>query len=277
VSHSRPRTEELDAGRVDVLVVDDDKEFRESLLEAIQELGFVAVAAADGVEALRLAADRSPRLVLLDLEMPVMNGWQFLERRRSDRRLSRIPVIVISAEGAQAARRGDVRGRLEKPVDEAALLTALDAVLTVGSPEREPSTPPDRPPGTILVIEDDEDTQASVVELLRDHGYRVVCANNGQEAEELLAAGARPDCIVLDLWMPVMNGWSFTSRLRQLGGPAIPIIVITAAEPYWGYPVPSTQVVRKPLHPDAFLELIRKVVAPAAAPIEDAASSGPAM
>jgi DNA-binding response OmpR family regulator len=99
-----------------------------------------------------------------------------------------------------------------------------------------------------------------VVELLHDHGYQVARANNGREAELFLQKGQRPDCIVLDLWMPVMNGWSFTTRLGQFGGPPIPMVVITAAEPYWGYPVPLTQVMRKPLHADTFLALMRKLV-----------------
>jgi len=74
---------EIDASIADVLIVEDEVEGREHLLERIQQAGFVAIAAADGVEGLRLARERAPRLILLDLEMPVMNGWQFLDRRRA--------------------------------------------------------------------------------------------------------------------------------------------------------------------------------------------------
>jgi CheY-like chemotaxis protein len=257
---SRPDTTELDASTVDVLVVDDDHAFRTSLLESIQRLGFVALAAHHGAEALRLARDRPPRLILLDLQMPVVNGWQFLERRRSDRQLARIPVVVVSGIGVDVSARDDLAGQLAKPVDEGELLAVLEEFLSCP-----PAALPDpletgAAAGLILVVEDDEDTQDSVVELLRDDGYRVARANNGQEAEAFLHRGERPDCIVLDLWMPVMNGWSFTARLRQLGGTPIPIVVITAAEPYWGYPVPLTQVMRKPLHADRFLALMRTLV-----------------
>jgi CheY-like chemotaxis protein len=267
VTSSRPQTTELDPGTVDVLVVDDDKELRESLLELIQQWGFVAIAAGDGAEALRLVSNRRPRLVLLDLEMPVMNGWQFLERRRSDRRLAETPVIIMSARRNELARRGDVQDRLEKPLEEPALLATLNAILSGASVDPARPLPDSDAPATILVIEDDADTQASVVELLEDHGYRVIRANNGEEAEALLRKGRRPDCIVLDLWMPVMNGWSFTAQLPQFGGPPIPIVVMTAAEPHWGYPVPVAQVMRKPLRPEALLALIRKV-APATTPAQ---------
>ena len=70
---SKPATTELDASVLDVLVVDDDATTREGLLERLQQLGLVAIAAADGSEALPLARDRAPRLILLDLQMPVLN------------------------------------------------------------------------------------------------------------------------------------------------------------------------------------------------------------
>jgi CheY-like chemotaxis protein len=265
LTRSRPRTTELDASTVDVLVVDDDDAFRDSLLESIHQLGFTAVSAANGAEAVRLAHDRPPRLILLDLQMPVMNGWQFLERRRSDRRLSEVPVIVVSAVGAEVGQRSDVERRLEKPVDEPLLIAALDEVLSRLPPDVAAALPESQAPATVLVIEDDADTQASVVELLEDHGYRVARASNGEEAERILRGGERPDCIVLDLWMPVMNGWTFASRLRQLGGAATPVVVVTAAEPYWGYPVPPTHVMRKPLRSEPFLALISKLLSPQSA------------
>ena len=261
VTPSRPRTAELEASTLDVLVVDDDDAFRESLLESLGRAGFVAIGAANGAEALQLARDRSPRLVLLDLQMPVLNGWQFLERRRSDRRLAKIPVVIVSAFGTELAGRGDVDGHLEKPLGDEALLAFLDDFLA-RLPAAQPPPPPVSIEGSplILVVEDDEDTRISVVELLQEQGYRVALAKDGQEAEWFLHSHTRPDCIVLDLWMPVMNGWSFTSRLRQLGGPPIPMVVIIAAEPYWGYPVPASQVMRKPLHAETFLALMKTLV-----------------
>src|SRR4051812_24383918 len=94
---SKPATTELDASIVDVLVVDDDAVLRESVQEGLQSEGWITAGAADGAEALQFARDRGPRLILLDLEMPVMNGWQFLERRRADRALARVPVVIMSA------------------------------------------------------------------------------------------------------------------------------------------------------------------------------------
>jgi CheY-like chemotaxis protein len=241
---------ELDAATVDVLVVDDDAALRESIVEMLQQEGMVAIAAADGAGAVQLVRDRKPRVIVLDLDMPVMSGWQFLQRRRTDRELLAVPVIILSGLGAGAAGRYDVAAWLDKPLDPKELTDAIRPFLA-------PALPATRT--TLIVVDDDEDTRVSVSELLEQEGYQVARAANGREAEACLRRGPRPACIVLDLWMPVMDGWSFTNRLLQMGVPPIPIVVITAAEPYWGYPVPLAQVVRKPIHPAAFVAMIKQL------------------
>jgi len=109
---------------------------------------------------------------------------------------------------------------------------------------------------TILLVEDDEETSESLRELLEEHGYRVVQGKNGQDAQEKLRGSARPDCILLDLWMPGKDGWTFASELKDGGLADVPIVVITAAEPHWGYPTPPGRVLRKPLDKDRLLRLV---------------------
>lgn len=252
---SKPSTTEIDADHPDVLLVDDDGALRETLSDTLQAQGFATMSAANGSEALRLIADRPPRVIVLDLEMPVMNGWQFLERRRRERRLREIPVLVLSALPAHGVPTAGADGQLEKPVDERELAEAIEKLLTRTAPPAVQAPVRKR----ILVIDDDDDTRASVSELLEDYGYDVSRAANGSEGEERLRDQPRPGCIILDLWMPVMNGWSFITRLQQFGARPIPIIVITAAEPHWGYPVPLTHVVRKPIPPDRLLAVLDKL------------------
>src|SRR6266542_1938005 len=82
-----------------VLIVDDDPELRDSLRRALEAEGYATVCAADGREALKVlrARDTEISIVLLDLMMPVMNGWQVLEIIGRDRTLQKVPVIVMSA------------------------------------------------------------------------------------------------------------------------------------------------------------------------------------
>jgi len=81
----------------------------------------------------------------------------------------------------------------------------------------------------ILVVEDDEDAREAMVALLQMKGYRAVPAGNGQEALDYLHQAPVPDLIILDLWMPVMDGWQF--RREQKQDPrlaAVPVVVVTA-------------------------------------------------
>src|SRR6187399_2509237 len=85
---------------VTVMVVDDERDPRESVCEWLTAKGYAVVPARDGADALRQlrAADgHKPDVILLDLMMPVMNGWQFREQQAKDPELSSIPVVVITA------------------------------------------------------------------------------------------------------------------------------------------------------------------------------------
>jgi len=113
----------------EVLVVEDDFAVRETLQELLEEEGFLVVQACNGQEALdRLRGVASaPRLILLDLMMPVMDGWQFRAEMRRDPHLSRIPVVVMSADVAldQKVRGLAVAGVLPKPVELDRLLETV--------------------------------------------------------------------------------------------------------------------------------------------------------
>src|SRR5882672_4903939 len=81
-----------------LLLVDDDGELRESLAELFEDEGYVTALAANGREALELLrVPDLPDLVIVDLMMPCMNGWQFLDQLRGDPRLHAIPLLIITA------------------------------------------------------------------------------------------------------------------------------------------------------------------------------------
>jgi CheY-like chemotaxis protein len=81
-----------------LLVVDDDVELCESMADALTDAGYDPVTAVDGVRAMLLSRDeRAPRLILLDLMMPEMNGWEFRKQQLCDGRVKDIPVVVMTA------------------------------------------------------------------------------------------------------------------------------------------------------------------------------------
>ena len=87
-------------GKKTILVIDDDQDIRDTLSELLRDEGYEVLRAAHGAEALgALRAGSRAHLILLDLMMPVMDGWKFREEQRKDPSLATIPVVVISATG----------------------------------------------------------------------------------------------------------------------------------------------------------------------------------
>ncbi len=82
-----------------ILVVDDDDDFREALSEVLSEAGYPVQQAENGEVALARVADEAPGIVLLDLKMPVLDGWGVVERMRKDAKSSHIPILILSAYG----------------------------------------------------------------------------------------------------------------------------------------------------------------------------------
>jgi CheY-like chemotaxis protein len=82
-----------------ILVVDDDADFRDALYEVLSEAGYPVQQAGNGEEALLKIADEIPGIVLLDLKMPVLDGWGVMERMRQDKRWTGIPILILSAYG----------------------------------------------------------------------------------------------------------------------------------------------------------------------------------
>lgn len=110
-----------------VLVVDDDIDIREALVEALQDHGYAVFGAANGAEALALLRSRdAPRLILLDLMMPLMDGYRFRAQQRKDPALADIPVIVITAGTSVRNAELDAVAVFRKPLDLPVLLTTIE-------------------------------------------------------------------------------------------------------------------------------------------------------
>jgi CheY-like chemotaxis protein len=112
-----------------VLVVDDDADIRKMLAEILELEGYEAIPAANGREALgRLRAGARPTVILLDLMMPGMNGWQFRSEQVKDPDLASIPVVVLTGDGQADRKATDVGavGYLCKPLDVEALLGLIE-------------------------------------------------------------------------------------------------------------------------------------------------------
>jgi CheY-like chemotaxis protein len=117
-----------------VLVVDDDPIIRDVLVEALQDEGYAVVSCRDGQEALDVVAEQVPDLILLDLMMPRVDGWEFRKRQLATSGLRDVPVIILTAargieEHAQALHPA---AAMAKPFNLATLLRTIEEVLRRG-------------------------------------------------------------------------------------------------------------------------------------------------
>src|SRR5207245_1245951 len=109
----------------------------------------------------------------------------------------------------------------------------------------------------VLIVEDDEDLREMMAQLLTLEGFHAATASNGREALEYLEAATCPDLILLDLMMPVMDGWEF--RRRQQADPAlaeVPVIVLSALDQARAAALEATAFLKKPLDFDRLLALV---------------------
>jgi CheY-like chemotaxis protein len=129
----------------------------------------------------------------------------------------------------------------------------------------------------ILVVDDDHLIRQTVVEILVDEGYTVLSAANGAAAMDLLTGAQgqpplRPAVILLDMRMPVMDGWQFCDAYRRLAGPLAPVAVMTAAQDAsrWAADVTADAYLSKPFD---LMELLDTVVRLSEMPHQESVSS----
>jgi two-component system chemotaxis response regulator CheY len=112
---------------------------------------------------------------------------------------------------------------------------------------------------TVLVVEDDDDLRGAVEWALDEEGYRVVTAANGAEALEQVDH-EQPDLILLDMRMPVMDGWGFARSYRQRTESQVPIVVVTAAQDAarWALEIQAAGYLAKPFDIDELLQAVAR-------------------
>jgi len=207
------------AGEALVLVVDDDLELLRLTKGHLEGEGFTVLTATTGQEGLRLAARRRPDVILLDLLLPDRSGLDVLQALKEEPATRDIPVLVVSiaSDGIRAL---SLRAAewLRKPIDRATVAGTVRRLLD-GSAGDAP---------TVLVVDDEPDTVASLRDGLHAEGFRVTTAHDGRQALEALGKG-RPDLVFLDIMMPELSGFEVLEALaRDPQTAAIPVVVLTA-------------------------------------------------
>jgi signal transduction histidine kinase/CheY-like chemotaxis protein len=201
-----------------LLVIDDQRDAVEILRTELVEAGFRVESALSGEEGLAKAAQTRPAAILLDMVMPIMDGWAVLKRLRSDPELSSTPVIITSMlDDAPRAWDLGIVGWLTKPVAPEDFVEVFKRIGVAALAD-------------VLVVEDDHATQSMLVEQLTELGFRPRTADDGTKAVESVDARL-PQAVVLDLMLPHLDGFQVLEHLRaRQNGGDVPVIVYTAMD-----------------------------------------------
>jgi CheY-like chemotaxis protein len=203
-----------------VLLVEDDYRFARIMLDIAHESGFKGLIALDGEEALRLARKHRPTTITLDLHLPGVHGWSVLDRLKHDPQTRHIPVQVISAfdERGFSLRMGAV-GYLRKPATHEELLAAFKSLRQFARTEVR----------NLLIVDDDEVTRNSMVDVIGNHDVNTIAVSSGEEALKIIEE-VNVDCMVVDLGLPGMSGFQLIEKVKEQGRDDLPIVVYTGRD-----------------------------------------------
>jgi CheY-like chemotaxis protein/CHASE3 domain sensor protein len=206
-----------------LLIIEDDVSFGHILFEMAQQYGFKSIIAQNGNSGLSLARQSKPSAILLDIDLPGIDGWMLLDRLKHDVNTRHIPVHIMTVEdGKQRSLQQGAIAYLQKPVTREEISEALDKIK--GFIERSHKY--------LLVAEDDITQRQSIIELIDagDGGINITGVGTGEEALAAIRS-RRFDCMVLDLGLPDMSGFELIECIKhEENGEVLPIIIYTGRE-----------------------------------------------
>ncbi|WP_082897045.1 PAS domain S-box protein [Thalassotalea crassostreae] len=276
-----------------VLVVDDNAHAREIFDKMLQSLGYdvqLANSAAEGIELLRDNDRYKPfQLVLMDWQIPTMNGISAIDVIQNKLKLKNKPLIfMVTAFGREELKMQlndlHIETILTKPITASTLNDAImNAIGETFTSDDEASSRRDKSKdaiaellgANILAVEDNEVNQELIVGLLENHNIICSIANNGQEAIDMILA-ANYDGILMDCQMPVMDGYTATRKIREMKQYAeLPIIAMTAnamaGDREKAIESGMNDHIPKPINVTAMFQTMAKWIKPKNKPIESIA------
>ena len=245
-----------------VLIIEDNEQNLYLARFMLEQRGFKVEAAADGPSGIIAALRLRPSLILLDIQLPGMDGHEVARRLRSHAGLIAVPIVAVTSYAMPGDRErilaAGCSGYMEKPIDPESFLPEIEALLAAHSEESTALR--------VIVVDDIEANRYLLEALLRSHGCKVARAAQGAEALDLARLDP-PDLIISDILMPVMDGFSLCREWR--GDPQladVPFVFYTAT-----YTSPEDERLAmnlgadlfliKPVEPDVLMPRLREVIA----------------
>jgi CheY-like chemotaxis protein len=244
-----------------ILVVEDSPDIRALVRMLLEAGGHEVSTANDGRDGVEAARRSRPDLVLMDLSLPVLSGWEAVREIKADPATAAIPVLAVTAHAMQGDRERALAagcdGFIAKPIDEEtfersvashlprpAEFSAAPRPASTETAEAQPSSG-----GRILIVDD----QAEVAELIRSDlasdGHTVTVASTASEALAAFAADPAYDLTIVDVMLGMESGYQLTTELIARSPEYLPVLLVTAGtiDRDRGYAAGADDFIGKPI------------------------------
>ena len=215
-----------------ILVIEDEKTLSDAIIKKLKVEGYEVDSAYDGSEGLEKMRMFKPDLVLLDILMPKVDGFQVMETVHKNAELSKIPIIIISNSGQpveieRAIKLGVKDYLVKAEFDPGEVIDKVKNI--IGGPDQANGAACARGKKNILIVEDDQLLRSLCSRKFVDDGFHVETAVDAEDGLKKIAS-QKPDLVLLDLVLPGMNGFETLQKIKsnpdkEISG--IPVIILS--------------------------------------------------
>ena len=240
--------------RKKILIIDDEADIRDIVRMYLGEAGYDVIEASNGQEGILRAQNEHPDLIVLDIMMPGINGFEVAKHLKDDPNTQKIPILILSILAQDSQYRHGILDYVSKPFKQEELVTKVKNFFDKLQ---------NKATHTVLVVDDDPDIVDVIALCLKDSRIGSEKAYNGPEA--LQKAGTQKiDLVLLDINMPGMNGFEVIKHLKADPKTCdLPVIVLTGtylseSDKKHGITLGVSKYLTKPFSAD---ELVKEITA----------------
>ena len=240
-----------------ILVAEDSPDIRALIRMLLEAERHEVFAVSDGREAVARAHEIAPDLILMDLSLPILSGWEATRLIRTDPATASIPVLAVTAHAMQGDRERALAagcdGFIPKPINEETFAVRVASYLGARPPAAQPpgrgGELPGGGPGRLLVVDDQPDVARLLQEDLQADGHEVVAATSAAEALQVFERDGRFDLCIIDVMLGGESGYALTRTLSQRSPDFVPVLLLTAGtiDREKGFDVGADDFIGKPI------------------------------
>jgi CheY-like chemotaxis protein len=246
-----------------ILIIEDNGQTLYLFTYILKKHGYTVHQARDGREGIELAGRLEPALIILDIQLPILDGYAVARELRRKPALAAVPIIAVTAYAMSGDRErilaAGCTDYIKKPINPDTFMSRIESYL---------GTPPGqgkKEMTKILIVDDNAADRHMLQVLLTSLGYKVVAAAHGAEALQA-ARQDRPDIVIADIMMPVMDGFALCRQWKKdVQLQDIPFVFYTATftdprDEEFALSLGADRFIVKPTEPDQFIGLLFEVI-----------------